>query len=100
MSGNSLCNPVWYLDRERALFAGPLGHNASHRHSVAVYLAGLYGRFALRIDGSEWLSCRTAVIPAGLNYEFDMGGEPLAVLYLEPGFGRRGAAGVIRPQEA
>lgn len=62
MSGNSVGNPIWHLDRERALFAGPLGHNASHRHSVAVYLAGLYGGFALRMGGSEWLDCRTAVI--------------------------------------
>ena len=82
---DSVGNPIWHLDRERALFAGPLGHNASHRHSVAVYLAGLYGGFALRMGGSEWLDCRTAVIPAGLDYEFDMRGEPLAVLYLEPG---------------
>src|SRR5690606_12292720 len=45
------------------------------------------GRFALRIDDTEWLNTRMAVIPAGVPYAFDMQGEPLAVLYLEPGAG-------------
>lgn len=74
----------WHVDDGRAFFAGPLGHNASHQHSIPVYLAGLYGRFGLRIHGVPWLSCRTAVIPAGVPYEFDMGGDPLAVFYVEP----------------
>lgn len=75
--------PIWFLDRRRALFAGPLGHNARHRHSAPVYLAGLYGKFALRLDGEPWRRCRCAVIPAGLAYEFDMKGAPLAVVYAE-----------------
>lgn len=76
--------PIWYVNDGLALFAGPLGRNASHRHSTAVYLAGLYGVFGLRVRDSEWLSARAAVVPAGIPYEFDMGGSPLAVLYLEP----------------
>jgi len=75
--------PIWYLDRARALFAGPLGRNARHQHSTPVFLAGLYGRFALRIGEDPWRTCRAAAIPAGLPYEFDMDGEPLAVLYAE-----------------
>jgi AraC-like DNA-binding protein len=75
--------PLWHIDKGRALFAGPLGRNARHRHSAPVYLAGLYGTFRLRLE-AEWLTCRTAVIPAGVPYEFDMGGNPLAVLYVEP----------------
>jgi len=76
-------SPIWYLDRGRALFAGPLGRNAPHRHSTPVFLAGLYEKFALRVGDGAWRSCRTAAIPAGLAYEFDMGGAPLAVLYAE-----------------
>jgi AraC-like DNA-binding protein len=79
---------LWHVDGGHALFAGPLHRNALHRHSVPVYLAGLYGTFRLRIDGAAWLSCRTAAIPAGVPYEFDMGGEPLAVFYLEPNVAR------------
>jgi AraC-like DNA-binding protein len=75
---------LWHVDEGRALFAGPLQRNAPHRHSVPVYLAGLHGTFQLRIGGAAWLSCRTAVVPAGVPYEFDMRGEPLAVIYLEP----------------
>lgn len=77
--------PIWHLAPTRALFAGPLGHNAPHAHSVPVLLAGLYEAFRLRIAGGDWLHCRTAVIPAGVSYEFDVAGQPLAVLYLEPG---------------
>jgi AraC-like DNA-binding protein len=78
---------LWHLDEGRALFAGPLQRNALHRHSVPVYLAGLSGTFRLRIGGAEWLSCRTEVVPCGVPYEFDMSGEPLAVVYLEPNVG-------------
>ncbi|MGZ5889339.1 MAG: AraC family transcriptional regulator, partial [Hyphomicrobium sp.] len=70
-----------------AFFAGPLGRNALHSHSVPVLLAGLYGTFRLRIAGADWLSCRSAVIPAGVAYEFDLAGDPLGVLYLEPNIG-------------
>jgi AraC-like DNA-binding protein len=75
---------LWHVDEGHSLFAGPLQRNALHCHSVPVFLAGLYGRFQLRIDDAGWLSCRTAVVPAGVAYEFDMRGEPLAVIYLEP----------------
>ena len=47
-------------------------------------LAGLYEHFRLRLDGGSWLACRGAVIPAGTAYEFDAGGRPLAVIYIEP----------------
>jgi AraC-like DNA-binding protein len=80
--------PLWHVDGERSLFAGPLGYNAPHTHSIPVYLAGLYEPFRLRLAGSRWLRCRTAVIPAGTPYELDVGGSPIAVLYLEPSVGR------------
>ena len=75
---------LWHVDDGWALFAGPLHHNDSHAHSAAVHLAGLYGTFRLRIAGGGWLSCRSAVIRAGTPYEFDVGGDPLGVFYLEP----------------
>jgi AraC-like DNA-binding protein len=75
---------LWHVDDGWALFAGPLQHNDPHVHSAAVHLAGLYGTFRLRIAGSGWLSCRSAVIRAGTPYEFDVGGDPLGVFYLEP----------------
>jgi AraC-like DNA-binding protein len=82
--GESDLLPIWHLDAGRALFVGPLGHNAPHAHSVAVFLAGLYGQFRLRVGGSDWIETRTAVVPAGVAYEFDLKDQPLAVLYLEP----------------
>ncbi|WP_244505659.1 helix-turn-helix domain-containing protein [Methyloceanibacter stevinii] len=77
--------PVWHVSEGLSLFAGALGRNARHSHSVPVFLAGLYERFSLRIGDGAWQRCRSAVVPAGLPYEFDMGGSPLAVLYAEPG---------------
>jgi AraC-like DNA-binding protein len=75
---------LWHVDEGRTFFAGPLDYNASHQHGAPVYLAGLYGSFGLRVEGGRWLSCRTAVIPAGVLHELDVGGNPLAVLYIEP----------------
>lgn len=80
--------PLWHVDAERSLFIGPLDYNAPHHHSIPVYLAGLHERFRLRLGGTQWISCRTAVVPAGLAYELDVSGNPLAVLYLEPSVGR------------
>lgn len=75
---------LWRVGRGAAFFAGPLNRNAPHQHSVPVFLAGLYGRFRFRVGDAAWVVCRTAVVPAGVAYEFDMGGDPLAVFYLEP----------------
>src|SRR5262249_1932776 len=58
--------------------------NALHSHSVSVLLAGLYDDFRLKLGGGGWFSCRAAIIRAGDAYEFDAGGRPLAVLYVEP----------------
>jgi AraC-like DNA-binding protein len=89
--------PVWHVGRGRALFCGPLRHNASHRHAVPVYLAGLNGAFRLRVANARWRTCRAAVIPAGIAYEFDMNGEPLGVVYLEPSVaGAAALAGLLR----
>src|SRR4051794_21431611 len=77
---------LWHVEEGRTFFAGPLDYNASHQHGAPVYLAGLYGNFGLRIEGGDWLSVRTAVIPAGVRHELDLGGNPLAVFYIEPDF--------------
>lgn len=78
---------LWHVDAGWSVFAGPLGRNAPHAHSTAVYLAGLYDTFRLRIGSERWRTCRTAVIRAGTPYEFDAGEAPLGVLYLEPNAG-------------
>jgi AraC-like DNA-binding protein len=75
---------LWHVDEGRTFFAGPLDYNASHQHGAPVYLAGLYGSFGLRVEGGPWLTCRTAVVPAGVRHELDLGGNPLAVFYVEP----------------
>lgn len=85
--------PIWHLDAATTFFAGPLFYNASHQHGAAVYLAGLYGPFGLRLRGTKWICCRTALVPAGLLHELDLGGQPIAVLYLES---HRGGASGLR----
>jgi AraC-like DNA-binding protein len=75
---------LWHLDATHTLFVGPLHFNGSHQHGAPVFLAGLYGPFGLRVRKGEWLTCRTAVIPAGVSHELDVGGNPIAVLYVEP----------------
>jgi AraC-like DNA-binding protein len=75
---------LWHLDAGRTLFIGPLDYNASHQHGAPVYLTGLYGKFGLRVEGGPWRWVRTAVIPAGVRHELQLGGMPLGVLYVEP----------------
>jgi AraC-like DNA-binding protein len=76
--------PLWHVGKGRMLFAGCLQRNALHSHSAPVLLAGLYENFHLRVERGAWVSCRAAVIRAGTAYEFDAGGRPLAVIYVEP----------------
>jgi AraC-like DNA-binding protein len=75
---------LWHIEEGRTFFAGPLFFNTWHEHGAPVFLAGLYGGFGLRVGGGAWQSCRTAVIPAGVSHQLDVGGEPIAVLYIEP----------------
>lgn len=75
---------LWDIRDGRTFFSGPLFHCAKHQHGAPVFLAGLYGKFRLRIQGGDWLWCRTAIIPAGVVHELDVGGEPITVLYIEP----------------
>ncbi len=83
--------PFWHLEAGHTFFAGPLTYNAPHQHGAPVYLAGLYGRFRIRMRGEAWTTCRTAFVPAGVLHELDLGGDPLAVLYREPDDGSAGA---------
>ncbi|QWF70903.1 helix-turn-helix transcriptional regulator [Methylomonas paludis] len=75
---------LWDINDQHMFFTGPLYYNANHQHGAPVFLAGIYGKFRLRLPGSDWMWCRTAVIPAGGLHELDVGGEPLAVFYIEP----------------
>ncbi len=81
---NAAPGPLWHLGGGLTFFAGPLDYNASHQHGAPVYLAGLHGPFGLRIGDGPWLTCRTAAIPMGVLHELDLGGNPLAVFYVEP----------------
>ncbi|GLS43888.1 helix-turn-helix transcriptional regulator [Methylobacterium brachythecii] len=76
--------PIWHVEDTRTFFAGPLRYNAGHQHGAPVYLAGLYSSFRLRVGAGAWTTCRTAMIPAGVVHELDLGGDPLGVLYVEP----------------
>jgi AraC-like DNA-binding protein len=62
-----------------------------------VYLAGLYGSFRLRVADGGWQTCRSAVIRAGTPYEFDVGGDPLGVVYLEPSIAGADALAALVP---
>jgi AraC-like DNA-binding protein len=84
VQGSLPTDAVWQVAGGRTFFAGPLFYNGNHEHGAPVYLAGLYGSFGLRINGGPWQSCRSAMIPAGVSHELRVGGNPIAVLYLEP----------------
>jgi hypothetical protein len=62
---------LWDISDGRTFFTGPLHYNASHQHGAPVFLAVIYGSFPLRLHGGNWLSCRTAVIPAGVRINWN-----------------------------
>lgn len=77
--------PLWRLDGGRTLFVGTLDRNAAHEHGAPVFLSSLGAPFGLRLAGDDrWLSVDAAMVPAGVSHELDIGGEPIAVLYVEP----------------
>ncbi len=82
-SPSSSGQPYWMLNAGVTFFAGPLHYNAPHQHGAPVFLSGLHGPFGLRLAGSEWQTCRTAMIPAGLSHELEVGGNPIGVLYVD-----------------
>lgn len=92
--------PLWHVEGDQTFFAGRLTYNASHRHGAPVYLAGLYGAFRIRFDGTDWIPCRTAFVPAGVAHELDCAGDPLAVFYREPDAAPHALAALMPGAEA
>ncbi len=80
--GAALC-----VDESKTLYLGGLDAVAWHQHGAPVFVAGIDGKFDLRLPNGEWLSCRAAVIPAGVRHALDVKGRPLAVFYPEPHIG-------------
>jgi len=68
----------------KTAYVGRLDWVDWHRHGAPVFIAGLAGNFRPGTDDGRWLSCRAAVIPAGVRHALDVGGDPLAVFYPEP----------------
>ena len=68
-------------------WAGIAGHLARHQGGAPVLLAGLHGNFRLRLQGTPWVWCRTAIVPPSVWHELDFAGEPFAALYIEQNLG-------------
>src|ERR1051325_6492138 len=68
----------------KTAYVGCLDRVDWHRHGAPVFIAGLAGPFRLATEGGGWVSCRAAVVPAGVRHALDLGGDPLAVFYPEP----------------
>lgn len=75
---------VLCVGRGRTLYIGSLDYVDWHIHAVPVFIAGMTGNFRLLCPNGEWLSCRAAVIPAGVRHALDLAGDPLAVFYPDP----------------
>jgi AraC-like DNA-binding protein len=68
----------------KTAYVGRLDQVDWHRHGAPVFIAGLAGNFRLGTEDGTWLSCRAAVIPAGVRHALDVGGDPLVAFYPEP----------------
>jgi AraC-like DNA-binding protein len=72
------------LGRDRALYLGSLPAGRFHRHGAPVLLLGLSGPLTVELRGCAPISCRSALIDAGVEHRLDPGEEHMASLYLEP----------------
>ncbi len=81
-------NAMLCIGGGKTLFIGGLDYVDWHSHGAPVFIASLGGNFRLRWPGSTWVSCRTAIIPAGFRHALDTGDEPVAVFYPEPHLAR------------
>ncbi|MBN8939292.1 MAG: helix-turn-helix transcriptional regulator [Rhizobiales bacterium] len=72
----------------RALYLGPSFGLAAHRNAAAVLCAGLGGAFGLardpRLAEPDFITCRTALIPANTLHRIRPGAAPMAFLYVDP----------------
>jgi AraC-like DNA-binding protein len=84
--------PLLHLSSTCTFWAGPTATRlAEHEGGAPVFLAGLHGKFGLRLRGGDWLHCRAAIVPPGIGHELDFAGEPFTALYAEPILGGLGA---------
>lgn len=65
------------------LYFGPLRYLETRTNGAAVLMVGLYRPFLLRVDGGVPLSCRCAVVAAGVPHEVDVQGGVLGKLFIE-----------------
>jgi AraC-like DNA-binding protein len=82
---------VLHAGESSSFWAGTAQRLDAHQGGAAVLLAGLYGKFRLRLQGQDWTLCRAAFIPAGVWHELDFFGEPFAAVYAEPSQGGHAA---------
>jgi AraC-like DNA-binding protein len=77
-------NALLHIGAISCFWVGAQGHLTSHNGAAPVLLAGLYGKFRLRLQGQAWMYCPAAVISPGVWHELDFSGVPFVALYAEP----------------
>lgn len=72
-----------YMGRGRALYCGPLQQLDAHVYGTATLHVGIYRPFRIRLADGEWLTCRCAVVPAGIRHALDLAGGVHGKLFVE-----------------
>jgi AraC-like DNA-binding protein len=84
LNKGAVADAILCVGAGKTVYVGRLGVVDWHWHGAPVFVVGLSGNFRLGTPAGHWLSCRAAVIPAGVRHALDVGGDPLAVFYPEP----------------
>jgi AraC-like DNA-binding protein len=77
------CHSRLFLWRNRALYFGPLRHLDTHVYGAAVLHVGIYRPFRLKIANGEPVTCRCAIVPAGMKHALDFAGAIHGKLFIE-----------------
>ncbi len=74
-----------YIWENRALYLGQLPDMSEHRLGGAALCLGIDKPFSvLESESNRWQECKSVLIPPGCMHEINLGGAPMAVLFLEP----------------
>lgn len=72
-----------YMAPGRVVYCGPLQHLETHVYGADVLHVGIYGPFRLMPADGAWLTCRCAIVPAGLPHALDLAGSVHGKLFVE-----------------
>jgi AraC-like DNA-binding protein len=72
-----------FIWRGRSLYFGPSVQLAAHAYATVALHVGIYRPFRIKVANGAWQSCRSAIVPPGMQHELDFEGGVHGKLFIE-----------------